>query len=107
MNDDLMDRLHGECATLRARIAEHGGSATPVEQLLLDLHASLGERCPAASLKDHEFREAVNELRDLAVQYGQTQQLRERMAYWLRSFTSRLGVTPLGDQAQPRWAGRP
>lgn len=37
-------------------------------------------------MKDHIFREAVNELRDLAKTFGGTQQLRERIAYRLRAF---------------------
>lgn len=30
-------------------------------------------------LKDHEFAQLVNELRDTAVEFGRTQQLRERL----------------------------
>lgn len=32
-------------------------------------------------MKDHEFRELVNQLRDIAVEYRDTQQLRERIAH--------------------------
>jgi len=32
-------------------------------------------------MKDHEIAALVNELRDVAVTYGQTQQLRERIAH--------------------------
>ena len=35
---------------------------------------------PADAPKDHEIREAINQLRDVAVQYHATQQLRERIA---------------------------
>lgn len=35
---------------------------------------------PNNELKDHQIRELVNELRDIAVQYHGTQQLREKIA---------------------------
>ena len=37
------------------------------------------------SMKDHQVRELVNELRDIAVEYHGTQQLRERIARTIRS----------------------
>lgn len=36
-------------------------------------------------LKDHQIRELVNQLRDIAIEYHGTQQLRERIARVLRS----------------------
>ncbi|MGM8775851.1 hypothetical protein ACS6L5_00760 [Enterobacter hormaechei subsp. oharae] len=36
-------------------------------------------------MKDHQIRELVNELRDIAVQYHGTQQLRERIARTIRA----------------------
>lgn len=36
-------------------------------------------------MKDHEFRELVNQLRDIAVEYRDTQQLRERIAHTVRA----------------------
>jgi len=39
----------------------------------------------AAQLKDHEFRELVNELRYVAETYGQTAQCRERIATVLKA----------------------
>lgn len=41
-------------------------------------------------MKDHEFREAVNSLRDLAKKYAQTEQLREQCSYWLRDFLKKV-----------------
>lgn len=38
-----------------------------------------------ASMKDHQIRELVNELRDIAVEYHGTQQLRERIARTIRA----------------------
>lgn len=37
------------------------------------------------SMKDHQIRELVNELRDIAVEYHGTQQLRERIARTIRA----------------------
>jgi hypothetical protein len=36
-------------------------------------------------VKDHEFRELVNQLRDIAVEYRDAQQLRERIAHTVRA----------------------
>lgn len=41
-------------------------------------------------MKDHEIRELVNELRDTAVQFHATQQLRERIAYIVVPHLKRL-----------------
>lgn len=41
-------------------------------------------------MKDHEFREQVNLLRDLAINYAQTGQLRERMAVFLKEFKDKV-----------------
>ncbi|HGH4714790.1 TPA: DUF551 domain-containing protein, partial [Enterobacter roggenkampii] len=38
-----------------------------------------------AAMKDHQIRELVNELRDIAVEYHGTQQLRERIARTIRA----------------------
>lgn len=38
-----------------------------------------------ASMKDHHIRELVNELRDIAIEYHGTQQLRERIARTIRA----------------------
>jgi hypothetical protein len=35
-------------------------------------------------IKDHEIREAINQLRDVAIEYHNTQQLRERLAQIVR-----------------------
>ncbi|CAM7369626.1 hypothetical protein PHDIMM138B_07260 [Phytobacter diazotrophicus] len=46
-------------------------------------------------MKDHEIRELVNQLRDIAVEYRDTQQLRERIAHIVRS------AIQSGNSAQP------
>lgn len=37
-------------------------------------------------MKDHEFREAVNDLRDLVIEYKDTAQLRARLSTFLKEF---------------------
>lgn len=39
-----------------------------------------GHGNPATEIKDHQIAQAVNELRDIAIQYHATQQLRERIS---------------------------
>jgi hypothetical protein len=46
-------------------------------------------------MKDHQIRELVNELRDIAVEYHGTQQLRERIARTVRAAT----FAPKGEAA--------
>lgn len=47
--------------------------------------ASLEAEAVPVSMKDHQIRELVNELRDIAVEYHGTQQLRERIARTIRA----------------------
>ncbi|WP_287130711.1 hypothetical protein [Enterobacter sp.] len=47
--------------------------------------ASLEAEPVPVSMKDHQIRELVNELRDIAVEYHGTQQLRERIARTIRA----------------------
>lgn len=37
-------------------------------------------------MKDHEFRESVSELRDIAIMYSNTGQLRARLSEFLSQF---------------------
>ncbi|MDM4417406.1 hypothetical protein [Klebsiella oxytoca] len=46
-------------------------------------------------MKDHEFRELVNQLRDIAIEYHGTQQLRERIARVLRAAMLQAGNSPV------------
>lgn len=41
-------------------------------------------------MKDHEFREEVNHLTNLAYDYAETMQLRERMRMFLQSFKDKV-----------------
>ncbi len=49
-------------------------------------------------MKDHEIRELVNQLRDIAIEYHGTQQLRERIARAVRS--AMLAAAPQPQNAQ-------
>lgn len=51
-------------------------------------------------MKDHQIRELVNDLRDIAVEYHGTQQLRERIARTVRSAMLQAGNSPV---AQDCW----
>ncbi|UWC45378.1 hypothetical protein [Klebsiella aerogenes] len=55
--------------------------ADPRRQIMLYRHA---QPVPVV-LKDHQIRELVNQLRDIAIEYHGTQQLRERIARALRA----------------------
>lgn len=46
---------------------------------------AIGSNAYAPTRKDHQVRELVNELRDIAVEYHGTQQLRERIARTIRA----------------------
>ncbi|MDM3361272.1 hypothetical protein OGV56_10425 [Citrobacter sp. Cb002] len=46
-------------------------------------------------MKDHQIRELVNDLRDIAVEYHGTQQLRERIARTVRSAMLQAGNSPV------------
>lgn len=59
-----------------------------------------GESQPApVVLKDHQIRELVNQLRDIAIEYHGTQQLRERIAQAVRAAT--LAAAPQSPGSEP------
>ena len=41
-------------------------------------------------MKDHEFREQVNELKELVLKFKDTQQLRSRLAIFLSEFKDKV-----------------
>ncbi|MDM3290187.1 DUF551 domain-containing protein [Citrobacter sp. Ce105] len=47
------------------------------------------------AMKDHQIRELVNEIRDIAVEYHGTQQLRERIARTVRAAMLQAGKPPV------------
>lgn len=50
-------------------------------------------------MKDHEIRELVNQLRDIAIEYHGTQQLRERIARAVRA--AMLAAAPQSHGSEP------
>lgn len=44
-------------------------------------------------MKDHEFREQVNQLKELVLKFKDTQQLRSRLATFLSEFRKQVGET--------------
>lgn len=44
-------------------------------------------------MKDHEFREQVNELKELVLKFKDTQQLRSRLATFLSNFKKQVEET--------------
>lgn len=66
-------------------------------------------RSNCASVKDHQIRELVNELRDIAIEYHGTQQLRERIARTVRAamFAPRGQAAPLLDSESKNTDSRP
>ncbi|WP_050460996.1 hypothetical protein [Raoultella planticola] len=46
-------------------------------------------------MKDHEIRELVNQLRDIAIEYHGTGQLREKIARVVRSAMLQAGYSPV------------
>lgn len=89
------------------------GSWTPIIQMEsqrmgVDLSESWGvnyiplytaQPAPVA-MKDHQIRELVNDLRDIAIEYHGTQQLRERIARTVRAAMLQAGNSPV---TQDRW----
>ncbi|HCR1903897.1 TPA: hypothetical protein ONC25_001208 [Enterobacter asburiae] len=53
------------------------------------------------SMKDHQVRELVNELRDIAIEYHGTQQLRERIARTIRAAMLQNGNSPAQSDCCP------
>ncbi|NHR80769.1 DUF551 domain-containing protein [Citrobacter portucalensis] len=84
------------------------GSWTPIIQMEsqrmgVDLSESWGVNyiplytAPPApvAMKDHQIRELVNDLRDIAIEYHGTQQLRERIARTVRAAMLQAGNSPV------------
>ncbi|HFI8181767.1 TPA: DUF551 domain-containing protein [Escherichia coli] len=67
--------------------------------------ASLEAEPVPVSMKDHQIRELVNELRDIAVEYHGTQQLRERIARTVRAsmFQGAEPVTTANKLSFEQW----
>ncbi|ENT4819790.1 hypothetical protein ACFFX4_001344 [Citrobacter farmeri] len=73
---------------LRLESGEKGELARWVIQLQTDLDSERRKIVTTPSqmpMKDHQIRELVTELRDIAIDYHGTQQLRERIARTIRA----------------------
>ena len=80
------------CSTDTARMRKVISVSAGTEDAPLYRHAQ-----PApASMKDHQIRELVNELRDIAIEHHGTQQLRERIARTVRA--AMLAAAPQEDK---------
>ncbi|HGF1360402.1 TPA: hypothetical protein ACF6V4_000443 [Enterobacter cloacae] len=78
--------LEAEPVALRDERSGSGGISKKTGFNDLPHGAPLYTAYPApVSVKDHQIRELVNELRDIAVEYHGTQQLRERIARTVRA----------------------
>ena len=74
INDDMAYAFHHA-------LSDSSLGADEVEEIKNGLRAAFANvAAPQPALKDHQIRELVNELRDIAVKYHGTQQLRERIA---------------------------
>ena len=76
----VLGALDAPAQVLDKVYAASNGDAIPSGDLL----PFVPEPPAKIDMPDHKLREAVNELRDLAKTYGQTEQLRDRCADWLR-----------------------
>ena len=87
---------------LRERVMK---SAAPAPADALATATGLPAQSVAASWKDHHTAQLVNQLRDCATTYGQTQQLRERIATIVAPLCAQLKahqsvLQPAAPQAQ-------
>lgn len=90
---------HGHIDMDALRIS-HCKDAAAIDEALASAPVGDGSATqPAWPMKDHELRELVNALRDVAIKYHGTQQLRERIAQvvhpWARP------TQPAGEEAHP------
>lgn len=72
--------------TLKMAIRQNSHDMLMTGDEIRQCEAALRASSPASiagEIKDHEIAKLVNDLRDIAVTYGQTQQLRERIAHRL------------------------
>lgn len=70
-------------------MAKQGVESVPIWSVITDLERNIAPVYRHAQQpvvpKDHQIRELVNQLRDIAIEYHGTQQLRERIARVLRA----------------------
>lgn len=90
VNDDMAYAFHHA-------LSDSSLGADEVEEIKTGLRAAFANVTaqPAPEpMKDHQIRELVNDLRDIAIEYQGTQQLRERIARSVRSSILQAGNSP-------------
>lgn len=86
--EQLIEQAKKNIEVLRNAVEKIPGSsdAAVIHLKLAEIAlASLEAEAVAVSMKDHQIRELVNELRDIAVEHHGTHQLRERIARTVRA----------------------
>lgn len=81
--EELRDANSGGCGYLFPIGGSANKFADPRRQIML--YEAPPIQAVTVPMKDHQIRELVNDLRDIAVKYHGTQQLRERIARAVRS----------------------
>lgn len=78
-----LEMYHAVLEAKKSEVRPRGGLELKVDESILMTEIVLAALTATVTkrLNDHEIRETVNALRDIAVTYGQTQQLRERIAH--------------------------
>ncbi|WP_434795859.1 hypothetical protein [Citrobacter europaeus] len=66
----------------------------PIDNGVIEVYTAPPAPAPEP-MKNHQIRELVNDLRDIAVEYHGTQQLRERIARTVRSAMLQAGNSPV------------
>ena len=74
------------------------GNKAVIQAAIEALRAYHAQPAPVV-LKDHQIRELVNQLRDIAIEYHGTQQLRERIAQAVRA--AMLAAAPQSPGSEP------
>ncbi|HFT9938362.1 TPA: hypothetical protein ACGTLH_004376, partial [Escherichia coli] len=91
VNDDMAYAFHHA-------LSDSSLGADEVEEIKTGLRAAFANvtaKPAPVAMKDHQVRELVNDLRDIAIEYHGTQQLRERIARTVRSAMLKAGNSPV------------
>lgn len=96
----IVDALHTSATSLKALHALIlDGDLHDAARLCDQLLAQQEQMVAVEPWKDHRTAALVNELRDCAAKYGQTQQLRERIAYIVAPLCAQLKAAEHAAQA--------
>lgn len=98
---EVAQRYHQEMAGYRPQAhKQKDADVAKIETALAALSQPMPEAA-AQGWKDGDTAKLVNDLRDVAVQFHDAQQLRERIAHIIRPLTDRLSASPAAP-AQPK-----